>query len=257
MDDAPPGPGGRPRRDEGRAPGFDPDADDEKGLPGKNDRRHQQPRLGRADGAAQRVGHPDQLLEPGQGHRRLQQHRRQRPAGPVLLEQRRRHLGPELPAAHHRRRLPLRSDRRLDLGRHRLVADDRHQPAGTTLKMRSYKSTNGGATWTFDNTFSGTQTNTDKEMLWIDHSATSAFKNTSTPAGTTATRPTSTAAPARRAPGARRSRSAAPSRPAPPSAARCRANANGDAFVFWPATGNSKIVMAKSTNGGTSWGTPR
>ena len=54
------------------------------------------------------------------------------------------------------RLLPLRSDRRLDLGRHRLVDDHRHQGAGTTLQMRAYKSTNGGATWTFDNTFSGT-----------------------------------------------------------------------------------------------------
>ncbi len=34
-------------------------------------------------------------------------------------------------------------------------------------------------------------------------------------------------------------------------------NSSGDAFVFWPTTGNSKIVMAKSTNGGTSWGTPK
>ena len=49
--------------------------------------------------------------------------------------------------------------------------------SGTTLKMRAYKSTNGGATWTFDNTFSGTQTNTDKQMMWVDHSATSPFKN--------------------------------------------------------------------------------
>ena len=74
-------------------------------------------------------------------------------------------------------RLPLRSDRRLDLGRHRLVADHRHQ-RGNTLKMRAYKSTNGGATWTFDNTFSGTQKTTDKELMWIDHSATSPFKDT-------------------------------------------------------------------------------
>ena len=48
---------------------------------------------------------------------------------------------------------------------------------GQTLKMRAYKSTNGGATWVFDNTFSGTQRNTDKEMMWVDHSATSAFKD--------------------------------------------------------------------------------
>ncbi|MGN6185262.1 MAG: hypothetical protein ACTHQM_16615 [Thermoanaerobaculia bacterium] len=33
--------------------------------------------------------------------------------------------------------------------------------AGTVLKVQSYKSTNGGATWSFDGTISGSQTNTD------------------------------------------------------------------------------------------------
>src|SRR5262245_22400929 len=33
---------------------------------------------------------------------------------------------------------------------------------GTQLRMRSYKSTNGGSTWVFDNTFSGSQTQADK-----------------------------------------------------------------------------------------------
>ena len=36
--------------------------------------------------------------------------------------------------------------------------------AQTALHMRAYKSTDGGATWTFDATFSGTLTNNDKEM---------------------------------------------------------------------------------------------
>ena len=49
--------------------------------------------------------------------------------------------------------------------------------AGTTLKVRSYKSTDGGATWTYDGTPSGTQTNTDKQKMWIDHSATSTYKD--------------------------------------------------------------------------------
>src|SRR5689334_21693902 len=48
---------------------------------------------------------------------------------------------------------------------------------GNVLKVQSYRSTNGGATWTFDGTISGSQTNTDKQMQWIDHSATSAFAN--------------------------------------------------------------------------------
>ncbi len=125
---------------------------------------------------------------------------------------------------------------------------------GNTLKLRAYKSTDGGATWTFDNTFSGTQKNTDKELIWIDHSATSPFKDriyacwhnglpayanvrTSTGWGTpiqvSKTESTGTAI-----------------------GCSLASNANGDAFVFWPTTGNSRIVMAKTTNGGSSWGTP-
>jgi hypothetical protein len=129
---------------------------------------------------------------------------------------------------------------------------------GNALHMRAYKSTNGGATWTFDNTFSGTQKNTDKELIWIDHSATSAFKDTiyacwhngnpayvnrrNGPAGSWLATPIQVSG----------SESTG-------TAIGCSlgSNANGDAFVFWPATGNSKIVMAKSTNGGASWGTPK
>jgi membrane-bound inhibitor of C-type lysozyme len=48
----------------------------------------------------------------------------------------------------------------------------------TVLKVQSYKSVNGGQTWTFDGTISGSQTNTDKQMMWIDHSASSAYKDT-------------------------------------------------------------------------------
>ncbi len=48
---------------------------------------------------------------------------------------------------------------------------------GNTLKVQSYRSANGGATWTFDGTISGSQTNTDKQMQWIDHSATSPYAN--------------------------------------------------------------------------------
>ena len=34
-----------------------------------------------------------------------------------------------------------------------------------------------------------------------------------------------------------------------------KTNSVGDVFVFWPDTGNSKIVVVKSTNGGASWPT--
>ncbi len=129
---------------------------------------------------------------------------------------------------------------------------------GNTLKMRAYKSTNGGQTWTFDNTFSGSQKNTDKEFIWADHSATSPFKDfiyacwhngnpqyvnrrngpagawLATPIQISGTESTGTAI-----------------------GCDVKTNSAGDAFVFWPTTGNSRIVMAKSTNGGSTWGTPK
>jgi hypothetical protein len=127
---------------------------------------------------------------------------------------------------------------------------------GNTLHMRAYKSTNGGQTWTFDNTFSGTQKNTDKELMWVDHSATSAFKDTiyacwhngnpafanrrNGPAGAWLATPVQVSG----------SESTG-------TAIGCdvKTNSAGDAFVFWPTTGNSRIVVAKSTNGGSSWPT--
>ena len=128
--------------------------------------------------------------------------------------------------------------------------------AGTTLKVRSYKSTTGGQTWTLDNTVSGTQTNTDKEQLWVDHSATSpskdniyvcwhngnpAFVNRRTgPAG-------SWGSPIQVS-GAETTGTAI--------GCDVKTNSDGTAFVFFPDTGSSKIYYVKSTNGGTSWSAP-
>jgi hypothetical protein len=127
---------------------------------------------------------------------------------------------------------------------------------GNTLKMRAYKSTNGGQTWTFDNTFSGTQKNTDKELMWVDHSATSPFKDyvyacwhngnpafanrRSGPSGAWLATPVQVS-----------------STESTGTAIGCdvKTNSAGDAFVFWPTTGNSRIVVAKSVNGGTTWPT--
>ena len=126
--------------------------------------------------------------------------------------------------------------------------------AATVLKIQAYRSTDNGATWTFDGTVSGSQTQTDKQMMWVDHSATSPYKDqiymcwhngapqyvnrrTSTGWGTpiqiSGTETTGTAI-----------------------GCDVRTNGNGDVFVFWPGTGNRRILMAKSTNGGASYGTP-
>jgi hypothetical protein len=124
----------------------------------------------------------------------------------------------------------------------------------TVLKVQSYRSANGGATWTFDGTISGTQTNTDKQMEWIDHSATSAFANNNyviwhngnpafmnhrtssgwgTPVQVSDSQATGTCI-----------------------GADVKTNSAGDVFGFFPDTGSRGIFVVKSTNGGASYGTP-
>jgi len=128
--------------------------------------------------------------------------------------------------------------------------------AGTILHMRAYKSTNGGATWTFDNTFSGSQTNTDKELIWADHSATSPFKDNlyacwHNGAPQFVNRRTGPA-------GAWQTPLQISGAETTGTAIGCdvKSNSAGDVFVFWPATGNRRVLVAKSTNGGVSFGAP-
>src|SRR3954469_14628615 len=128
--------------------------------------------------------------------------------------------------------------------------------AGSVLKMRAYKSTDNGATWTFDNTFSAAQTSTDKQIMWVDHSATSPFKDNiyviwhnGLPAFMNRrTGPTGAWQTAIQVSGAESTGTAI--------GGDVKTNANGDVFGFWPTTTNRKIFVVKSTNGGVSYGTP-
>jgi hypothetical protein len=128
--------------------------------------------------------------------------------------------------------------------------------AATQLRMRAYKSTDNGATWTFDATFSGAQTSADKQIMWVDHSNTSPFKDNiyviwhnglpafmarrTGPAGSWQT--------AIQVSGAESTGTAI--------GADVKTNSAGDVFGFWPTTGNRRIILVKSTNGGVSYGTP-
>lgn len=125
---------------------------------------------------------------------------------------------------------------------------------GGVLKVQSYRSTNNGAAWIFDGTVSGTQTNTDKQMQWIDHSATSPYANNNyviwhngapaymnrrnssgwgTPIKVSGTETTGTAI-----------------------GSDVKTNSSGDVFGFYPDTGSRGIYVVKSTNGGTSYSVP-
>src|SRR5574337_1641718 len=48
---------------------------------------------------------------------------------------------------------------------------------GANTRLRAYKSTDNGATWNLDGTVSAAQTDVDKELMWVDHSTTSPFKD--------------------------------------------------------------------------------
>jgi len=124
----------------------------------------------------------------------------------------------------------------------------------TVLKVQSYRSSNGGATWTFDGTISGSQTNTDKQMQWIDHSASSPYANNNyviwhndnpafmnrrtssgwgTPIQVSDSQATGTCI-----------------------GADVKTNSAGDVFGFFPDTGSRGLFVVKSTNGGASYAAP-
>lgn len=130
--------------------------------------------------------------------------------------------------------------------------------AKTVLQLRAYTSTDQGATWTFNSTPSGTQTNVDREIMWVDHFASSPFRNqiyVTWHAGVPvqfARRTTGTGA--------------AWQTPIVVSGSETtglgiggdvKSNANGDVFVFWQdADGSKNIYLAKSTDGGVTFGAP-
>ncbi len=126
----------------------------------------------------------------------------------------------------------------------------------STLHLRAYRSADNGATWTFDATFSGAQSSTDKQMIWVDHSAASPFKDNlyaiwhnGTPAFMSRrTGPAGSWQTPIQVSGAESTGTAI--------GGDVKTNASGDVFGFWPATGNQKIFVVKSTDGGVSYGTP-
>ena len=129
------------------------------------------------------------------------------------------------------------------------------QAAGDILQLRSYRSNDFGKTWNFDATLSGTQTQTDKQMIWVDHSPVSPFKDNvyviwHNGAPVFVNRRTGP--------------SGAWQTPIQVSGAETigtgiggdiKTNSFGDVFAFWPDTGSSKLFVAKSIDGGATFST--
>jgi hypothetical protein len=127
---------------------------------------------------------------------------------------------------------------------------------GSSNVVRAFKSTDQGATWTFDATISGTQTNVDKPMLWVDHSPSSPHKD-NIYALWWNSGPTYVAR--RAGPGGTWQA------PVQVSGAETtggsdggdiKTNTFGDVFAFWPSEADQKLFVAKSTDGGATFGTP-
>jgi hypothetical protein len=127
--------------------------------------------------------------------------------------------------------------------------------SGSNLRMRAYKSTNNGATWTFDATFS-TGVDNDKQMMWVDHSASSSYPNyiytiwhnglpvimnrRTGPSGSWGS-PIQVSGLETTGTGI---------------GADVKTNSFGDVFGAWPDTGSQGIYIVKSTNGGSSYSSP-
>ena len=124
---------------------------------------------------------------------------------------------------------------------------------GSSNVVRAFKSIDAGATWNYDGIVSGSQTNVDKPMLWVDHSASSPHRDTiyalwwnSGP----------TYVNRRTGPGG------SWQTPLQVSGAETtggsdggdiKTNTFGDVFAFWPSESDQKLFVAKSTDGGVSF----
>jgi hypothetical protein len=131
----------------------------------------------------------------------------------------------------------------------------------TRLALHGYKSTDGGANWVLDATISGDQDSADKQMMWVDHSDGSPFKDTlyviwhNGPSVFVSHRPPggSWSDPLQISGGETRGTGIG---------GDIKTDAQGRVYAFWPDTGdnprvaNRKIYLARSTDGGQSFGPP-
>jgi hypothetical protein len=126
--------------------------------------------------------------------------------------------------------------------------------SASNLQLRAYQSSDHGATWTFDTTLSGSQSFTDKEMLWGDHSSSSPYKDNlyviwhddapvyiSRRAGGTWQTPLQVSGAETTGTGI---------------GGDVKTNGAGVVFGTWPDTGSQAIWTVRSTDGGVSFSVP-
>jgi hypothetical protein len=124
----------------------------------------------------------------------------------------------------------------------------------TVLQMRAYKSTDGGNTWSFDSTFSGDQTSADKQMVWVDRSPTSPFRDNiyaiwhnNQPAFVNHRDSSGWQSPIQVS-GAETTATAI--------GGDIKTNSVGTVFAVWPDTGSHNLFFVKSTDGAATFSSP-
>jgi hypothetical protein len=125
-------------------------------------------------------------------------------------------------------------------------------------KVRSFKSTDAGATWSFDSTVSGNQTGVDKPNLWVDHSASSPHHDNlyslwwDTDNG-------ATFVSVRQGPGGTWGapyQVSGHETSGGSDGGDIKTNTFGDVFASWHSEGTLELYMAKSVDGGVTFGNP-
>jgi hypothetical protein len=128
--------------------------------------------------------------------------------------------------------------------------------SATGNALRSYTSTDGGATWTLEATPSGAQTAVDREIIWVDHSPMSPFKDqvyTTWHNGVPAFVATRTVGGG----GAWQTpvQISGAEQTGPAIGNDIKTNSAGDVFAFYPdGDGSHKLRVVKSTDGGATFG---
>ncbi len=122
--------------------------------------------------------------------------------------------------------------------------------------VRCFKSTNAGQSWAFDSTVSGSQTNVDKPVLWVDHSPSSPHRDNMYALwwnhGPTYISRRVGAAGAWGAP----QQISAGETTVGSDGGDVKTNAFGDVYVFWPSENERTLNFAKSTDGGVTYSAP-
>lgn len=123
------------------------------------------------------------------------------------------------------------------------------------LRLRLFRSADGGATWTFDSVISGDHDAADKQMVEIDTWAGSPFRDSlyaiwhnGAPVYMNHRRRDGTWGVPQQVSG--------PETTATGIGADVETNSAGHVFGLWPDLGSRRIYMVKSTDGGESWSQP-